>query len=46
MGDSQATSVWGTVHLPPSKYRGNMVYAADPGDDLNRRTTPSRTRRS
>ena len=36
MGDSQATSVWGTVHLPPSKYRGNMVYGADPGDDLNR----------
>ena len=36
MGDSRATSVWGTVHTPPSKYRGNMVYNADPSDDLNR----------
>ncbi len=36
MGDSGATSVWGTVVTPPSKYRGNMVYGADPDDDLNR----------
>ena len=36
MGDSMATSVWGTVRTPPSKYRGNMVYGADPNDDLNR----------
>jgi prepilin-type N-terminal cleavage/methylation domain-containing protein/prepilin-type processing-associated H-X9-DG protein len=36
MGDSMATSVWGTVHTPPSRYRGNMVFNADPGDDLNR----------
>ena len=36
LGDSMATSVWGTVTTPPSKYRGNMVYGADPADDLNR----------
>ena len=36
VGDSMATSVWGLVHTPPSKYRGNMVYGADPADDLNR----------
>jgi prepilin-type N-terminal cleavage/methylation domain-containing protein/prepilin-type processing-associated H-X9-DG protein len=37
LGDSMATSVWAGVDAtPPSKYRGNMVYGADPGDDLNR----------
>ncbi len=36
MGDSMATSVWGPVTTPPSKYRGNMVFGADPADDLNR----------
>ncbi len=36
LGDSRATSVWGGSHNPPSKYRGNMVFAADPGNDLNR----------
>jgi prepilin-type N-terminal cleavage/methylation domain-containing protein/prepilin-type processing-associated H-X9-DG protein len=36
LGDSMATSVWGPVITPPSKYRGNMVYGADPADDLNR----------
>ena len=37
LGDSMATSVWtGVNSTPPSKYRGNMVFGADPGDDLNR----------
>jgi prepilin-type N-terminal cleavage/methylation domain-containing protein len=36
VGDSRATSVWGGSHIPPSKYRGNMIFGADPGDDLNR----------
>jgi prepilin-type N-terminal cleavage/methylation domain-containing protein/prepilin-type processing-associated H-X9-DG protein len=36
LGDSMARSVWGPTTTPPSKYRGNMVYGADPGDDLNR----------
>jgi prepilin-type N-terminal cleavage/methylation domain-containing protein/prepilin-type processing-associated H-X9-DG protein len=36
VGDSMATSVWGPAVSPPSKYRGNMVFDADPGDDLIR----------
>jgi prepilin-type N-terminal cleavage/methylation domain-containing protein/prepilin-type processing-associated H-X9-DG protein len=36
LGDSRATSVWNGSHNPPSKYRGNMVFNADPGNDLNR----------
>jgi prepilin-type processing-associated H-X9-DG protein len=36
LGDSLATNVWGRVVTPPSKYRGNMVYDADPADDFNR----------
>jgi prepilin-type N-terminal cleavage/methylation domain-containing protein/prepilin-type processing-associated H-X9-DG protein len=36
MGDGLATSPWGPIHAPPSKYRGNMVFNADPVDDLNR----------
>jgi prepilin-type N-terminal cleavage/methylation domain-containing protein/prepilin-type processing-associated H-X9-DG protein len=36
LGDSLATNVWGPVITPPSRYRGNMVYGADPADDLNR----------
>jgi prepilin-type N-terminal cleavage/methylation domain-containing protein/prepilin-type processing-associated H-X9-DG protein len=36
VGDSMATSVWGPAITPPSKYRGNMVFGADPNDDLNR----------
>jgi prepilin-type processing-associated H-X9-DG protein len=36
LGDSRATSVWNGSHHPASKYRGNMVFAADPGDGLNR----------
>jgi prepilin-type N-terminal cleavage/methylation domain-containing protein/prepilin-type processing-associated H-X9-DG protein len=36
VGDSLATNVWGPATTPPSKYRGNMVFNADPGDDLIR----------
>jgi prepilin-type N-terminal cleavage/methylation domain-containing protein/prepilin-type processing-associated H-X9-DG protein len=36
LGDGMASSVWGPTTTPPSKYRGNMVYGADPGDDLKR----------
>src|SRR5262249_13970632 len=36
LGDGRATSVWNGSHNPPSRYRGNMVFAADPGNDLNR----------
>ncbi|HZW32805.1 MAG TPA: DUF1559 domain-containing protein [Isosphaeraceae bacterium] len=36
LGDGRATNVWGPPVTPPSKYRGNMVFNADPGDDPNR----------
>ena len=36
LGDGLAQSVWGPAITPPSRYRGNMVFDADPGDDLNR----------
>jgi prepilin-type N-terminal cleavage/methylation domain-containing protein/prepilin-type processing-associated H-X9-DG protein len=36
LGDGRARSVWGPTTSPPSRYRGNMVFGADPGDDLNR----------
>jgi prepilin-type N-terminal cleavage/methylation domain-containing protein/prepilin-type processing-associated H-X9-DG protein len=36
LGDGLASSVWGPTTTPPSRYRGNMVYGADPDDDLIR----------
>jgi prepilin-type N-terminal cleavage/methylation domain-containing protein/prepilin-type processing-associated H-X9-DG protein len=36
LGDGMAASVWGPTTTPPSRYRGNMVYGADPGDDTKR----------
>jgi prepilin-type N-terminal cleavage/methylation domain-containing protein/prepilin-type processing-associated H-X9-DG protein len=36
LGDSMANTPWGPVITPQSRYRGNMVFDADPADDLNR----------
>ncbi len=36
VGDSRAFSVFGPPNRPPSRYRGNMVYSASPGDDDSR----------
>jgi prepilin-type processing-associated H-X9-DG protein len=35
-GDGKASSVWGPSTSPPSRYRGNMIYGASPGDLHNR----------
>jgi prepilin-type N-terminal cleavage/methylation domain-containing protein/prepilin-type processing-associated H-X9-DG protein len=36
LGDDMASSVWGPTTTPPSRYRGNMVFGADPADDARR----------
>jgi len=36
VGDSKAWSVWFPPVNPPSRYRGNMIYGASPGDLLTR----------
>ncbi|WZP00887.1 DUF1559 domain-containing protein [Isosphaeraceae bacterium EP7] len=35
-GDGKASSVFGPTSSPPSRYRGNMIYNASPGDNGSR----------